>query len=710
MNDTRRSRLRANGKSPSFLAAMSLLRKEASEATTIRYAIGEREKGQWTHLYHCHLDGAALTFDWELPTLHVCPVCGEEHRGEPFDSCWTSSAHNRIGRAVYFAALLYAFEPDEELLNLAKGFLLGYSEHYEAYKVHGDIPYNGPGKLFAQTLDEAHWILDLAAGFHLLRDALSPEEDQRICSGLLAPCAEFLIAHKERQIHNHAVLITSAIGVLGILLGDEAVIEAGLDGEYGLRDQMDRGILGDGFWYEGSVHYHVYALKALIGFALIAEGTKWDLWRNPALKAMFDYPLKIILPGGYMPSLNDGGPLERMDSYAPYYEVALDIYGDETYRSFLQTVYTGCAAEPIDAREEPAERTSIYALLFGRELTASADRPPSLQGLIRQNYSLPISGLSQIRHPSGWYALVKHSIFGGEHDHMDRLGLSLGCGAIPVMTDPGTTAYGVPAHYGWFKHTLAHNTLSLGGSDQPPRDGRLVQAAQKRWGTLLEAAVDWGGDDFRMKGRIILPEALRPWDEQLYEGAAFRRILALAGDYVLDITRAQVPQPRDICLSNHLSGEWIGTDDGWKPAIDGLGRIDLRWLNEYRGRAAEPCEVFRYQIRDGGILKHLSWCSAPSDLLAAVTPDNPLANARATLIRRAKETNDVVFVQVLYFGHENNSGVIPESRSKQDQLVATEGPDGTWLIAFQTMDGMQRFSLDWRNEGARLEKLDENDA
>ncbi|TYP79141.1 heparinase II/III domain-containing protein [Paenibacillus methanolicus] len=709
MLEIRREKLRANGRSPHFRAALARLRTETAEAARIGEVDFAGARGQWTHLYHCHADGAALRFDWEQPGCHVCPLCGTVYAGEPFDGCWISIAHNRIAKAVYHAALLHAIEPDEALATTAKRYMLEYAEHYSDYAVHGEIPYNGPGKLFAQTLDEAHWMLDLAAGYSLLSGELAEEENSRIRAGLLAPCAEFLIAHKEMQIHNHAVLITSAIGALGILLGDDAVASAGLDGEYGLRDQIARGILGDGFWYEGSFTYHFYALRALLSFSLLAEGTAWDVRNSAQLKAMFDFPLRVVLPGGRLPALNDSGPSELLVAYASLYEAGLDFYGDTRHRLLLQEAYYGQEAGRAACNEEGCvtfqARDSLEALLYGGELPdTEAETGSVLQAWTERSFTSAESGLTKLVRPAGWHALLKHGPFGGEHDHLDRLGLQLGYEGRPVLTDPGTTAYGVPAHYGWFKHTLAHNAPSVGGFDQPPRDGRLAQAHDRAWGTWAESAVDWTEYGYRMQSSIFLPEELCPWDERPYAGVTFRRIVALADDLALDVVLAEALEAREFCLAQHIAGEWEVPCDAWLPNYHAFGAIDGRWLSAHRGRMSGPRETLRAKLRAGGRMRLDGWCSVPSSMSLADTPDNPPTASRATLIRSTQAVRTAMFVHAYRFEDEQAE---PAASAPKEGLDVSPTEDGGWRIELRTGGGARRFRLHWHDTSAEFGMTDD---
>lgn len=649
MDINRVERLRRNAGSSEFQAAMELLRRDAEEAAEITFAIRTHEQGEWMHYYYCDEDGTRLTFQWNEPFLHRCSTCGKERHSQLLDGCWTSIAHSQIGKAVYHIALLYAIEPDVERLQFVKSYLMAYADHYETYTIHGDIPYNGPGKLFAQTLDEAHWITDLALGYDVIQEHLTPDEVAHIRAGLLEPCARFLIAHKEKQIHNHSVLITSAIAALGLLLGDTEIVDAGLAGEYGLHDQLDRGIFEDGLWYEGNVQYHFYAFKSLLHYALIAEGTPWDVWHKKSLKAMFDYPLQLVLPSGVMPTINDAGLGDHIGTYAPFYEIANDIYGDGMYRSLLNTAYGTADADSRIKSARCSKRDSIYALMFGQDLGGYTEESELLGHGVQRTRSLPASGLTKLVNKAGWHVIVKHSRFGGEHDHMDRLGLSIMRGNVPLLIDPGTTAYGIPAHYGWFKHTYSHNTVSIDGADQPPRDGQLIQMHEEAWGVWLETTVDWLADDYVMKDRIILPAELNPWDVDAYEGAQIRRINILAEDHLLDIVQVTVPATREVHLTNHFSGKLLSNDEAikWAASEDQLSRLDQQWFKEKR-KLLQDVSAFGYQMSEGTLEQHV-WCSLPTTIYTALTPENPPSGQRTSLLTVATVEEEVIFVQALHY-------------------------------------------------------------
>lgn len=695
MNSRRLQQLAVNAADPAYQYAVNHLETRAAEARLIRYQIGPGESGQWSHYYYCPLDGTKLSFEWSLPGDHQCPACGTVWRGQPYNGSWVTLAHARIGKLMRDAALYSHVCSDSASFIQVRETLLGYARCYTGYRIHGDIPYNGPGKLFAQTLDEAHWIIDLSYAYLFIGSRLEAAERKAIRQGLLAPCADFLIAHKEQQIHNHAVLITSAISILGFLLQDEKIMGCGLHGPFGLLDQLARGVLEDGMWYEGNFHYHYYAFDSLLKYAILVEGTTWDLREHPALKLMFDYPLGYLLPDGSFPNLNDASFNKTICDLAPYYEMAYAWYGAERYAEILRLAYGSGTPDSLPAiQATPVRRTSFEALMFGLPLDSHI-QDNTLGQLLTSDRSSAASGLTKLVNGRGWHLMVKHSPFSGEHDHLDRLGLSFAAGHMPLFIDPGTTAYGVPAHYGWFKHTYAHNTVALNGADQPPADAELLQYSLEPWGSFAESRVRWDSPltSYRMKPLITLPEEMCTWDEAAYRGACFRRINILTRDVLLDLVKVNVPEGRTIDLLYHISGTLEASGLQWQPWPGRLCALHPEWMEEVHRGAG--CKEAEYHWRAGtGWLLHSCWCSEAAEPLLARTLNIPIHSRRQTLIQRVDNgaVREVVFVNA--FSYQSSSHCELPFKDGIGLKVSIE-PSGHLHIRTGTQDKTAAWKVSW---------------
>ncbi|SFB07758.1 Heparinase II/III-like protein [Cohnella sp. OV330] len=713
MNRERMNRILLQAADPVYTAAVERLRTEAETALRIRYEIGSSERCDWSHYYYCPKDGTRLVFDWDRPGEHHCSFCGTVCQGEPYDGAWRKLAHERIGKGARAASIYGFLANDAVAAEWAKSVLLAYAEHYEGCEIHGGIPYNGPGKLFAQTLDEAHWIIDLCDAFRFAESALTREENARVREGLLLPCARFLAAYQEEQIHNHAVLIASALSILGHLLGDPGIIRSGLEGPYGLLKQLERGVLEDGMWYEGNFHYHFYAFESLLRCAMMVEGTGSQLNGLPVLERMFNLPLGYVLPDGRLPNVNDASYGMTLADLAPYYEIAYGWFGRERYADALRLAYGMDSRGVLGAGFAPAKRDSFQALAYGHKLSndsdGPSDSPVSLRQTVRSDASSPYCGLTKLVNRQGWHLLVKHSPFGGEHDHMDRLGLSFSVGSLPLFVDPGTTSYAVPAHYGWFKHTYSHNTVSLNGCDQPPADGERVQYLKETWGSWVESRVEWADDDdpsrYRMKGAIVLPAEMCTWDEDAYRGVRIGRIDMLTDEALLDIVRVSSPAKRDVDLLYHMSGELEEEGPEWNEWYGRLSTGSSDWINEVRRRPDEAENMQRWRVEEGALLQ-AGWCSHPSEVLLARTPDNPPSRQRRTWIRRVADANgrDVIFIHA--FAYESNASSAEPREGASLSLCVESREEGRLHIRLSAGGSEREWELDWQHAQAYLRLIE----
>lgn len=76
--------------------------------------------------------------------------------------------------------------------------------------------------------------------------------------------------------------------------------------------------------------------------------------------------------------------------------------------------------------------------------------------------------------PHGYVAIAAHA-------HADALAIELRAGGVEIMVDPGTYCYqGDPKWRTYFRSTLAHNTLEVGGCDQSVSEGTFLWTRHAR--------------------------------------------------------------------------------------------------------------------------------------------------------------------------------------------------------------------------------------
>jgi hypothetical protein len=437
--------------------------------------------GQWGHWYSCKRDGARLVTD--SPTSHRCPLCGTVYHGEPYDSVVFSGAHSKWSQAARDLGLAYRFTGRKEYAEKAGEILAAYADRYATYPLHDKDGKEkvGGGHIMAQTLDESVWLIPMAFGYVLVRDALHESSRAHIEKDLLIAAADVIRNHK-MGIHNIQCWKNSAVGLAGFAAGNESLVREAIgDPDRGFRAQIAQGVTDDGLWYEGSLGYHRYTMDALWPLAEAARLQGIDLY-SVRYRTMFEAPLALALPDGQAPGFNDndGG---NVRAAAPLYELA--------YARWPRPEFGRLVAQ--------SDRNNLQALLYGVEKLPQGPVIPTASVLMKD------AGFAVLR-AKGNAVAVRFGKHGGWHGHLDKLNIVTYAGGKLFGLDPGSIQYGVPLHREWYRRTIAHNTVTVDGKDQATVDGELdawseghlVARASKAYpGVELRRTLDFDGSTLR---------------------------------------------------------------------------------------------------------------------------------------------------------------------------------------------------------------------
>src|SRR5690606_12209401 len=143
-----------------------------------------------------------------------------------------------------------------------------------------------PGRATAQAINEAKWVIPLAWAYDLLYDRFHDDERGRIEQGIFRPAARLIMSNDEGR-HDHQSWYNAGVGVIGFLLGEQTYIDYALHkAGSGFHAQMQASLTPDGFWYEGSGHYHFFALESLVYLAEAAAYSGVSLYGD-RLRSMF---------------------------------------------------------------------------------------------------------------------------------------------------------------------------------------------------------------------------------------------------------------------------------------------------------------------------------------------------------------------------------------------------------------------------------------
>lgn len=564
----------------------------------------------WNHYYFCPQHAVRLEWEYNSPRAHRCPADGHVFHGEPYDGAWWRWLNGLNAKACQELGLLWQLTGDVRYLEKVRELLLNYAKYYPDYQEHGDIPYNGLGKANAQTLCEANCHLQFALGYDFIRDALTADQRNEIEVRLLREGADFLMRHRHAQLHNHEVKIGATIGVIGIIVDEPRYLEFAVNGAYGLRYQLEHALLPGGLWFEGSLHYHFYALQGFLAFEKLARNTPYSLLGLPYYRQMLSLPLALLMPDNTAPRLNDCIMGQEVLSQSDIYEFAFRLYGNSEYADALHVIY------------QHKSRDNLDALLYGEESLPAPQGsfPPS------KSFNDPGIGLTVMRDASRQRALlIKHTPYGGEHDHYDRLGIVLFDRGHEIFPDLGTTGYGVPLHEGYYKNSATHNTLCINHANQPPATPKVLNRMDTPLIQYLDASVDWS-----QPGEIPDSFTQVKWDEEAYRDVKYRRRLLMAEDLILDVTQVANPHRQQVDWTLHVDGRAL---TGYaKPCKHFARQGPLQALTDVSTQPLSGMLPHLFATQAGALSLYLY---GTGDVFQGTGPGNPPQHALSYLIARS---------------------------------------------------------------------------
>lgn len=148
---------------------------------------------------------------------------------------------------------------------------------------------------------------------------------------LLFPQIYDLLKTQIDKMHNICCYEICAIAMMGIILNNKEMLEFAFNSPYSFYNQLDKGITKDYFWFEGSFHYHFFALKPILELLQLAKVYNFDIsekYYNIG-KMMLIQGFKCSFNDCSLPRPNDGWPNKHLSNYIEVYNLGNDLFHDE---------------------------------------------------------------------------------------------------------------------------------------------------------------------------------------------------------------------------------------------------------------------------------------------------------------------------------------------------------------------------------------------
>lgn len=425
--------------------------------------------GGWWHDYFCPTCAIELSYRPEFPHHHVCPGCDTIHSGASYDSAWRTLTQRNLAEGIRNLAILYTITRNPKYAAIPRRILLKLVEVYPTYTPHNPTSKDAYdlGRAMNSALNEAVWGITIGWTYFLLaRTGVLDQGGRKLIETRLLREIMLHLRTNNEELSNHQAWIATGTAILAMIVGEQAVLSEAVNGKWGIKDLVSRGVNGDGFWWEGSDGYQVYVLSALLAL-YESHHIFYQEPYPPFLDSMMDLLLKVELPDHTLPQLNDYEPILPPPHFRHLEQLAARTQSDSSRTKFMAA---------LASIYQQHQRTSLEALVYGVDMIPRSANVPSAVALHLQNSGLVVYKDSK-RYVALKYASPKaQGLEGvGWHSHPDRMEVILYQNGRLILGDPGVSGYSTSHTLEWYKQTIAHNTALVDGHSQAQTDCQLEE-------------------------------------------------------------------------------------------------------------------------------------------------------------------------------------------------------------------------------------------
>lgn len=568
------------------------------------------------------------------------------------------------------AGALYQILQNEKYAKYVRDMLLQYEGMYKDLPVHPKPRSYARGKLFWQCLNDSNWLVYMAQAYDSIYNYLSVQERQKLNQNLFRPFADFISIENHRfynRVHNHSTWGNAAVGMIGLVMSDDELINRALyglpfdnvdldskddDGGFIYSRQKKAGFLAnleepfspEGYYTEGP-YYQRYAMYPFLIFAAAMNNVK------PVLK-VFEYKDNVLLKGvNTLLYLSDADgeffPLNDAQKGMSYANSALVSAVDVAYYFGGQDPKLLSVAEAQN--EVLLDHTGLAVAMgirdgkakpFSKKSINLSDGPDGKQG-----------GVGVLRYGSEDLTLVfKYAAQGLSHGHYDKLSFSLYDAGDEVIQDYGLSRFVnieqkgggnyLPENKTWAKQTIAHNTLT---QNETSHFNGNYETGSKFHSELY--FFDASRSDVQV---VSATEANAYPGTQLHRTMAMIKSAKFEKPFVLDILKVESKSKNQYDLPTYFMGQVLEAsfDYDSPSSLDTFGDSNgyQHLYVEGKGKASSDSMQFSWLV-EGKFYTLTAATSTDDELifarLGANDPDFNLRRDAALIIRREDSANTV---------------------------------------------------------------------
>ena len=437
------------------------------------------------------------------------------------------------------------------------------------------------GKIFWQCLNDANWLVYVSQAYDCIYNYLSKEERDHLETDLFRPFADFLSIENPKffnRIHNHSTWANAAVGMIALVMNDEALINRAL---YGLKDdgidetavdndggyikvkggrkagflaQLDYSFAPDGYFTEGP-YYLRYAIFPFLVFAKSLENHRPELnildYRQSILeKAVYALLLQTDAQGQFFP-LNDSQKGMSWDARELITAINL-IYAYKGNDPTLLSI--------AKAQDKVIIDDTGFAVAKG--MTEGKAEPFIRKSIIFGDGKLGNEGGVAVIRKGSTCMVMKYSAQGMGHGHFDKLSYSLYDDLGEILQDYGAVRWVnidqkgggryLPEYKTFGKQSIAHNTLVV--------DETSHYNASVKKGEMHHPEIYYSNT------KNPSCQIISAVDNHAYEDTDMQRTLVMISDasfvnpIVVDVIRGNSKEPKRFDLPHWYMGHLLSTN------------------------------------------------------------------------------------------------------------------------------------------------------
>ena len=597
---------------------------------------------------------------------------------------YTHVTHKNNWFVLQKAGLLYQILDDEKYAKFVKDMLMEYEALYKTLPLHPKTRSYARGKLFWQCLNDSNWLVYVSQAYDCIYNYLTEEERNKLETNLFRPFADHISVDSPQfyqRVHNHSTWGNAAVGMIGLVMDDEELIQRALygikgteldktakdddggflnkDGKAGFLANIEEPFSPDGYYNEGP-YYQRYAMYPFLVFSTGLHNVKPELkifeYKDGVLLKSINALLNLSDADGDFFPLNDGQ--KGMSYYTGALVTAVDIsykYGsqdpgllsiaEKQNQVLLDDSGLAVALGIKDDKTVPFEKKSINL----------SDGPDGEQG-----------GVGILR-DEDIELVFKYAAQGSSHGHYDKLSYSLYEKGEEVIQDYGLARFVNIEQKGggnylkenktWAKQTIAHNTIT--------------QNETSHFNAKYEVGSEHHSDlhYFNSEGENV--QVVSAKETNAYPGTEMLRTMAFIKDedfekpYLLDIMKVTSVKANKYDFPFYYFGQILQTNFDYKTpetlkplgAKNGYEHLYL----EATAKANDDNTKFSWFNNNKFYTLTTVTSNADDILLTRIGANDPEFNLRRdpALILRRKNTKNTVFVSTI----ESHGSYSPVSES-----------------------------------------------